>query len=126
MVVFLLLAAIALVSIPTGLIAYFQVGINGVWATVLAASVCSLGGGIAFALQFLLRDPKFLLAQILVGFLLRMGLPLVTCFILYGINSPLAKAGFVYCLMPIYGVLLAVETLTLLATMPNNEPAQAP
>ncbi len=106
------LLAAGLVLSPFG---YSQAQWLGVGAVGIACGVCLLAGLSALLLQSLVRQPQLAMLQVMIGFFLRMGLPLGFCFIVYGIGGPLVDAGLVFYLMPLYLVMLAAETLLLLS-----------
>lgn len=93
----------------------------GLLAGATAGGVCLLAAWIALAVSELLRGPKHVVSLVLVGMLIRMGIPLAVALILCFSGGPLADAGFLYYLIVFYPVTLTVETLFFL---PYNRPAE--
>jgi hypothetical protein len=113
--VLLLTVAIALAAIaatPIGLMRSGEMGAACVW---LAAVVCGLPGVAAVLVQAKCRDPQLLVLHVLVGFFVRLGVPLAVCMIIYLQGGPLVEAGFAGYLLGLYLVALAAGTLLDLA-----------
>ncbi len=112
-----LLVVTGAVVIP---LAYLWRGWEGL-ASASVAWLVNLAGGLA-ALWFshMLREPAQVVAQVLAGMFLRMGIPLAACMVVYLRGGMLADAGFVYYIMAFYFVTLAVETVLLARWSPNG------
>lgn len=91
----------------------------GLFAGAAAAGVCLLAGWAALVLSEPLRRPQNMLALVLMGMLIRMGIPLVAALTVYFVGGPLANAGFLYYLVVFYPVTLTAETLL---SLPNKLP----
>jgi hypothetical protein len=97
----------------------------GVLAAAAAGGVCLLGAWTALALSEPLRRPQHLLALVLVGMMIRMGIPLAAALAVYFRGGPLADAGFLYYVVGFYPVTLAAETGLTLPRGPRNVPGSA-
>lgn len=82
----------------------------GLAAAALASGCCCAGALSAVAISPWFRDPRRLLAFVLIGMSLRMGIALTTALFVQLGGGPLVDAGFVYYLLVFYLVTLAVET----------------
>ena len=82
----------------------------GLAAAALASGCCCVGALGAIGVAFWLRGPRHLLALVLVGMGVRMGVALAAALIVQLGGGPLVDAGFVYYLLMFYLVTLAVET----------------
>jgi hypothetical protein len=94
--------------------AYMLEGPAGILAAFAAAFTCLVPGLIALGLGEVFRHPDTALYSLLFGTLIRMGLPLAACGLVYVADGPLAHGGFAFSLLVFYPVMLVVET-TLLA-----------
>jgi hypothetical protein len=83
---------------------------SGFVAGAAAGGVCLLASCIALASSEPLRRPRQILALVLVGMLVRMGIPLAAALTVYFAGGPLADAGFLYYLVLFYPLTLTVET----------------
>ena len=89
-------------------------GRDGIGCVILAAGVCTIAGVAALLLHELFQHPRLLLADVLAGLLLRMGVPLVVCMAVHLQGGPLADAGFgIYVMAFYFGSLLVGTALTL-------------
>jgi hypothetical protein len=92
-------------------VAWFGGGTDSLFAAAVALAVC-LGGGLAALVACeLLRGPHQVLSRLVLGMLLRMGVPLGIFLIIHQQGGLLVEAGIVYYLVPFYLVMLGVETL---------------
>ena len=81
----------------------------------------------ALVVNFLFRDPKLSLYSLLLGMLLRMGIPLLFGMILHLSVSLLATNSMLYYLVAFYFVTLAAEILlTLPAVLPTELRTEKP
>lgn len=92
-------------------IAYYGWDWPGLGAAVAAALCCCGGALAALALARWFRGPDHLLASVLVGMSVRMGVALAAVLVVQLGGGPLAEAGFVYYLLMFYSVTLAAETV---------------
>ena len=83
---------------------------NGFLAGAAAGGVCLLAAWTALGLCEPFRRPKHMLAFVLVGMMIRIGIPLAAALTVYFIGGPLADAGFLYYAIVFYPLTLAVET----------------
>ncbi len=90
---------------------WFLSGSEGLRCVLVASAVCVATGVIVVLIQERLKSPQWVLANVLVGFLFRMGVPLAFCLVVYWRGGPLVEAGFVFYLLFFYMVSLAVETV---------------
>lgn len=104
-----LLAAITLlVGSIAAVIAYRQVGIDGVWGAVVAGVLCLTGSELA--LMFTRRPSTDNgLTGMLLGMMCRLGVPLVGSLLIRFGSPRLFEAGALYCLIALYLVTLTVE-----------------
>jgi hypothetical protein len=77
----------------------------------LAAGVVCLAAGLVALLATSLVPRSAALYGMLIGMLLRMGLPLAAALVWRARGGPLVEAGAIYYLIPFYLVMLLVETL---------------
>jgi hypothetical protein len=87
---------------------------TGLMAGAVAAGVCLLAAWLALVLCEPLRSPQHLLALVLVGTVVRMGVPFAAILVIFFLGRPLADAGFVYYLMVFYPIALVAETAQIL------------
>lgn len=85
-------------------------GIAGLAASATAAGLCLLGAASALAACRALRSPSHVLYGVLVGMLLRMGIPLFSALTLQITVRPLAEASLLVYFLVFYPVTLFVET----------------
>jgi hypothetical protein len=85
-------------------------GRDGIVASLSAAAVCWAGAGLAMTMTTVFRRPERALALTAVSIALRMGLPLVAVMVVMLQRGPLARSGFVICILTYYLVALLVET----------------
>jgi hypothetical protein len=102
------MVALVAVAAPVG---YAISGRIGLVCVALAAGVCILAALLVLIIQARLPDPKWALAHVLAGFMLRMGIPLALCMMVYLRGGPLAEAGFVFYLLAFYLATLAAGTV---------------
>ncbi len=94
-----------------GPISFHLAGSSGLLASALAAGLCALCYALAALVGSVLDEPDQLIARVLLSMLIRMGVPLAFCFVLYFRPGPLTQAGFVYYLLAFYMAGLLVDTL---------------
>lgn len=92
----------------------------GFLAATLAAGICLVSAELALLIWEFLRAPALALYGVLVGMLVRMGLPLIIGGALHLANKPLADAGLLYYVLVFYLATLIVETVLILAQLQNN------
>ncbi len=73
----------------------------------------------ALALSEPLRRRQHVLALVLVGMMIRMGIPLAVALTVHFFGGPLADAGFLYYVVVFYPVTVIMETFL---TAPDYEP----
>ena len=111
----LFVALLLIALLPVGAVAYSLHGSLGLTAAAVAWAI-SVGCGLAaLIISLLLRDTPLVLYQVLIGFALRMGLPLAICMLLVTQKSPLLNAGFIIYILVFYMVTLLIDTVLLLA-----------
>ncbi len=86
----------------------------GFFAGAAAAGVCLAAAVTALGLSQSLRRPRQVLAFVLVGMTIRMGIPLMAALAVFFLGGPLADAGFLYYLVVFYPVMLTAETFLFL------------
>ena len=91
----------------------------GLIAGAAAGGVCLLAAWMALGLSEPLRRPQHMLALVLVGMMIRMGIPLAAALAVFFRGGPLADAGFLYYLVVFYPVTLTAETFL---SLPECEP----
>ena len=99
-------------------------GLPGVITVTAALGTCLLGNLSAIVLSHQFRDPRHVMQQVLIGFMLRTGIPLFACMLAYLRVGMLAESGFVYYIMSFYFVALTVE-IVLLACSKRDRPHQS-
>ena len=95
-------------------VAPVAVAVGGSWglaAAGVAAGLCLAPAGLALAACRRFRDPKNAWQGVLIGMLLRMGVPLFSALAIQFHGGSLAKAGVVVYLVVFYPVTLFVETV---------------
>jgi hypothetical protein len=120
---FVLLAAMTVLFALVAPIAWYVAGQMGIIAATVAALACLLGGAAALVAGEFLRDEKAAAARMMVEMLLRMGLPLATCIVVFLKGRPLIDAGFAFYLLAFYLPLLTVEILLSLARVESRAAA---
>jgi hypothetical protein len=91
----------------------------GFLAGLAAGGVCLLAAWMALYSSEPLRRPQQMLTLVIVGMMIRMGIPLIAALAIFYLGGPLADAGFLYYLIVFYPVTLTVETLL---SLPAREP----
>jgi hypothetical protein len=99
---------------------------TGILAGAVAGGVCLLAAWIALALSEPLHRRQQVLGVVLVGMLVRMGIPLAAALGVYFLGGPLADAGFLYYLVAFYPVTLTAETLLFLPECNLNKKSIRP
>jgi hypothetical protein len=74
----------------------------------VAAALCLVGAEGALAVSRMLQGPENALLSLLLGMMLRMGVPLICALILHFRGNPLANAEFLVYLGGFYAITLAV------------------
>jgi hypothetical protein len=85
-------------------------GTVGLAAAAVAAGLCLAGAGLALVACRLYRDSKRALQGVLIGMVLRMGVPLLSALAIQVQGGGLARAGLLVYLVVFYPVTLFVET----------------
>ncbi len=91
-------------------VAYHTSATDGVAALGVAAAACLMPALLALLIGELLPGTEWALPNLGIGMMLRMGIPLGTCVVVYASRGPLAEAGMACYLLIFYPVLLSVET----------------
>ena len=117
-----LTAAVLLVYAGVAPVAAGLSGPHGLGAAAAAAGLCLVGAGLALVACRLFRDPKYALYAVLVGMLLRMGIPLSFALAVCLHGGPAAEAGLWVYLIVFYPVALWVETALSLASRDGQRP----
>lgn len=81
----------------------------GLFAGAAAGGVCLLAAWTALFLSSPLRMPQYVLSLVLVGMMVRMGIPLAAALTVHFLGGPLANAGFLRYLVVFYPIMLAAE-----------------
>ena len=116
----------AAVAVAYGLTVPVALHIGGgmaVTAAALAAGLCLLGAGSALFIGDRLRGTHAALAALLLGMILRMGLPLTAGVIIHIHGGPLAQAGLLWYLVVFYSITLTLGTI--LSLPPKGEVQQS-
>jgi len=95
----------------------------GLTAGAAAGGVCLLAAWIALFLVEPHRKPEDMLALVLMGIVIRMGIPLIAALAVFFQRGPLADAGFLYYLIVFYLVTLSTETFLSLPIEKKVPPA---
>ena len=85
-------------------------GPAGLAAAAVAAGLCLTGAGLALAASRRFREPDNAWQGVLIGMLLRMGVPLLSALPIQFCGGRLAEAGVLVYLVVFYPVTLFVET----------------
>ena len=110
-----LFAALFLVALLIVPLAYLLEGATGLVGALLSFAICVVCGGLSLVVGEVFRRPEQVLYQVAFSMVLRSGIPLGICMLMYFRGGPLAEAGFVFCLLAFYVVTLAVETMIMAA-----------
>jgi hypothetical protein len=120
----IVLTLIVLVAYPMAAAVASAAGFSSAWASAaLAASVCWLGAVLALVLSWSLRGPHGALYAMLLGFMLRMGLPLAAIIVAVRLSPGFRETGFVGLVFGFYLLTLVAETLLALAQVPDKPAA---
>jgi Na+/proline symporter len=109
-----LCVTLCVILLPSAAIGYMASGSTGVLAATIAFAVCLAAGLNGLAISALFRrseSPFAALSGMLVGMLVRMGMPLLLILALVIKSHPLLDGGFVYYLITFYQVMLFVELM---------------
>ncbi len=120
-IMFLAVAVLAIAAVILPLAWVISGNQGGVIAGAAAAGVCLLAASIALGVSEPLRRPQDVLALVLVGMMIRMGIPLAAALIVVFRGGPLADAGFLYYVVVFYAVTLVAETFL---SMPDCGPTK--
>jgi hypothetical protein len=104
----------------TASIAFRLSGEWGFWAATVAAGLCLASAEAALLILALLQGPNLALYGVLIGMLVRMGVPLIAGGVIYLVNQPLASAGLLYYVLIFYLATLVVETVLILSQIQNQ------
>jgi hypothetical protein len=107
-------------------LAYRISGQNGILAASVGAGACWLGAQLAVAISALCGGSAGALNAMLLGMLGRMLLPLLIGVTLHVYVPALAHAGMIFYLMVFYLIVLASETLLMLAQVAATAPFRKP
>lgn len=95
------------VAVP---IALNAAGWDGVAAAGCAALLCLAAGVAVIVLTLFASSPEHVAYLVVLGMLLRMGIPLVSCLAIYYRGGWLVDGGMVYYLLVFYPLTVAAET----------------
>ena len=116
-----LFAAVAVAYLALAPVAWAIGNVTGLLASAVAAALCLAGATLALLVNYILRGPNLALQNLLLGMLLRMGVPLMLGLMLHTRVDLLAAGGMLYYLVGFYFVTLTVETvLTLPGLLPTD------
>jgi hypothetical protein len=101
-------------------VGYEFAGSSGLIAATLAGVVCLVASELALVVLELFRDPKLALHGVVVGMMIRMGLPLLVGLFLQLNNEALANAGLLYYVLIFYLATLLVETALVVSHLQNS------
>lgn len=110
-----LVASLSLAGAIVAAVAGWVGGISGLLAALYALLLCALPALFSLALGEVFRGPDGALYSLLLGMLLRLGIPLVGFLTAYVWGGPLVEGGLVFCLLVLYPIMLTVETVLLTA-----------
>jgi hypothetical protein len=116
----LIFGATLLCGIPTLWWAWQHAGSDGLKAAGMAGGLCLLGAWLALPCTVWMQDPQRMMVGLLLGMGIRSSVPLGIGFLVYLLNPPLAKAGFLYYLVVFYIPLLILETYLALPPRPQS------
>jgi len=89
---------------------YQRAGMDGIFAACLAGVLCWLCGAISLWIVYVMHHPEQMLKQVLFTMLVRMGIPLTACLVLFVVRGPLYDAGMLFYLLAFYAVTLLLDT----------------
>jgi len=113
-----------LIWVVSAAIGYKFSGDSGLIAATLAGVVCLVASELALIVLQLLRDPKLVLHGVVIGMMIRMGLPLLVGGFLQLNNQGLANAGLLYYVLVFYLATLLVETALVVSHLQNSHRSQ--
>jgi hypothetical protein len=116
-----LFAAVAVAYLAVAPVAWAISNAIGLLASAVAAGLCLAGATLALMVTYILRGPHLALQNLLLGMLLRMGVPLMLGLVLHTQVDLLAAGGMLYYLVGFYFVTLTIETVL---TLPGLLPAE--
>ena len=123
----LVLAVVVLAGYAVaGVVAWLLSGPWGPAAAGVAAAVCWLGAAAALEATIRVTRRQHVLAGMMVGMALRMGIPLASVIAVYLGGGPLMQAGVLYYFLFFYPLTLAVETALSLPRPADAKPSTAP
>lgn len=115
-------ALLAGVLLPVaGIIAWFgysRSGVNGIGASLLAALVCWLSASLALSAAFIGQRLGMGIHGLLIGIMLRTGLPRAIGVLLQKQGGPLAEAGVFMMILGLYLCSLVAETVLAMRLIP--------
>jgi hypothetical protein len=117
----LLAGSIALAFCLAAPVALYARGWVGLGAAAAAAMLCLVPGLIALGVGELFRGPDSALFNLLAGTMIRMGVPLAACVVIYMVGGPLVDGGLAFYLLAFYPVMLLIETLLLAAQAETHD-----
>ena len=92
-------------------LAFALSGGSGVIAATIAAAICLVGGEAALLLSGLLARRLDALRAVLIGMMVRMGVPLVLGLVAHLLAPSLTVSGMFFYFLPFYAMVLVVETM---------------
>jgi hypothetical protein len=109
------LSLVALAVLPVfAVVGYARSGWAGILAALLASGVCCGGAIASLAATWLFRVGSQAVSGILLGMIVRMGLPLAACVVLIAQGGWLVEAGAPAMILVYYLLMLVAETWWLL------------
>jgi hypothetical protein len=91
-------------------VGYARSGLAGILAATLAGGVCCGGAMVSLGAIRLFRVGTQAVPGILLGMLIRMGVPLIACLVLVVRGGPLVEAGAPAMILVYYLLMLVAET----------------
>ena len=95
-------------------VGYARSGLAGILAALLAGGVCCVGALAGLLMAGRLGLGAHAVTGILLGMMLRMGIPLGACLVLLALGGPLVEAGALVMILVYYLLTLLAETWFLL------------
>jgi hypothetical protein len=97
-------------------------GSKGLVAVLAATTICLVAGILAMVLTAFLQSPELVFPRVVLGMLVRMGLPLAVVAAVCIRGGLLAEGGFVYYVLAFYMVMLAAGTALDLSQLDARAP----
>jgi hypothetical protein len=91
-------------------VALWAAGRLGITALLAGLAICLLAGLLSLVVAQLLPGPELAIVAVMLGTLLRLGIPIGFLLVTYLLGGVLADGGLAYYLLVLYPIMLAVET----------------